>query len=155
VAGIGSGSFLIAAVQAVEEGSTGVVFVEGMAGIGKSVLLDEVARAARRGHCHLAHGRADELDQITPLGALLDGLCAAPRPIVSRDEVRGAGVSDQRMWMIDRLQSVLEAEAEASRRAFVITVDDLQWADHATWLAISSLPQRLFAGDSSSVTARY
>ena len=143
---------LIAAVQAVEEGSSGVVLVEGMAGIGKSVLLDEVARAARRGHCRLAQGRADELDQITPLGALLDGLCAAPRPIVSRDEFRGAGVSDQRMWMIDRLQSVLEAEA--SRRALAITVDDLQWADHASWLAISSLPQRLFGSPILWVLAR-
>jgi DNA-binding CsgD family transcriptional regulator/tetratricopeptide (TPR) repeat protein len=133
---------LNAAVHATEEGSGSLVLIEGMAGIGKSVLIDEVVRAARRSKCRVATGRADELDQITPMGALLSGLCTGPRPLVTSDDLGGAPMGDQRMWMLDRLTAVLESEA--SRRPLVITVDDLQWADQATWLAVRALPERLF-----------
>jgi DNA-binding NarL/FixJ family response regulator len=129
-------------VRSTAQGSGGVILIDGMAGIGKSVLLDEVARVGRDCQCHVSPGRADELDQITPMGALLIGLRAGPRPVLTAGDLRGAETSDQRMWVLDRLQSILEAEA--ARRPLVITVDDLQWADHATLLAVSSLPQRLF-----------
>jgi DNA-binding CsgD family transcriptional regulator len=133
---------LTSAVRTTEEGSGRVILIDGMAGIGKSVLLDEVARAGLSANCHVAAGQADELDQITPLSALLKGLRAGPRPVLTSDDLRGAETSDQRMWVLDRLCAVLEAEA--ARRALVITIDDMQWADHATLLAISSLPPRLF-----------
>src|SRR6516162_9889288 len=61
-------------VDAVVSGRSGVAVVEGMAGIGKTALLAEVARLGLGAGCVVAAGRADELDQISPMGGLLGAL---------------------------------------------------------------------------------
>jgi DNA-binding CsgD family transcriptional regulator/tetratricopeptide (TPR) repeat protein len=134
---------LAAAVQAVTAGAGGAVVVEGMAGIGKSVLLEEVSRLAQAAGCTVAVGRADELDRITPMAALLRALRSGKLPALTNGDVEKLQADDQRLWLLDRLQQMLEAEA--ARRPLVVIIDDLHWADDTTLLAAGSLPMRLFS----------
>ena len=133
-------------------GGGGIAMVEGMAGIGKSVLVEEVATRCRGAGCTVAAGRADELDQITPLGALLSGLRAGQRPVLAGNDLAGVEAGDQRIGVLDRLSHILETEA--ARRPLVIIVDDLQWADHVTLLAVASLPLRLVSAPIMWLLAR-
>jgi DNA-binding CsgD family transcriptional regulator/tetratricopeptide (TPR) repeat protein len=134
---------LAAATQAVADGAGGVVVVEGMAGIGKTVLLEEVGRLAEAAGCTVAAGRADELDRITPMAALLGALRSGKPPILTNGDVEKLQGDDQRLWLLDRLQQILEAEA--ARHPLVIIIDDMHWADDTTLLAVGSLPMRLFS----------
>src|SRR5215831_15595443 len=124
-------------------GAGGVMVVEGMAGIGKSVLLDEVGRLAHVAGCTVAPGRADELDRITPMAALLRALRSGKLPVLTNADVEKLHADDQRLWLLDRLQQMLEAEA--ARRPLVVVIDDMHWADDTTLLAAGSLPMRLFS----------
>jgi predicted ATPase len=54
-----------------------------------------------------------------------------------------AGLHDQRFAMIERVQAVLES-ASASRPVLVV-LDDLQWADPESVLALGSLARSLFS----------
>jgi DNA-binding CsgD family transcriptional regulator/tetratricopeptide (TPR) repeat protein len=134
---------LAAATRAVADGAGGVVVVEGMAGIGKSVLLEEEGRLAQAAGCTVAAGRADELDRITPMAALLRALRSGKLPVLTNGDVEKLQADDQRLWLIDRLQQVLEAEA--TRHPLAIIIDDMHWADDTTLLAAGSLPVRLFS----------
>jgi DNA-binding CsgD family transcriptional regulator len=129
-----------------------VALVEGMAGIGKSVLIDQVAQLGRRASCTITAGRADELDQITPMGALLSGLRSGHRPLLTANDLVGVQAGDQRIWVLDRLFDLLEIEA--ARHPLMIIVDDLQWADRMTLLAVASLPLRLISVPIMWVLAR-
>jgi DNA-binding CsgD family transcriptional regulator len=130
-------------VDRVSAGAGGTAIVEGMAGIGKTALIREVGRLSVAAGCTVAAGSADELDRITPMGALVNALLAPRPPLLTAGDLSELRASDQRWWVLDRLQQILEIESE--RHPLVITVDDLQWADHATVLAACSLPERLFS----------
>src|SRR6516164_4632522 len=134
---------LAAAVQAVAAGAGGVMALEGMAGIGKSVLLDEVGRLAHAAGCTVAAGRADELDRITPMAALLRALGSGKLPVPTIGDVEKLHADDHRLWFLDRLQQMLEGKA--ARHPLVIMIDDMHWADDITLLAAGSLPMRVFS----------
>jgi DNA-binding CsgD family transcriptional regulator/tetratricopeptide (TPR) repeat protein len=136
-------SRLSAMVDAVVSNRSGVAVVEGMAGIGKSALLEEVARIGDGAGCGVAAGGADELDRISPMGGLLGALRSGQPPVLTPGDLDGLPAADQRLLVLDRLYTILEVEA--ARRPLVITLDDLQWADDATLLAVGSLPLRLFS----------
>lgn len=53
------------------------------------------------------------------------------------------GLADQRLAVIDLIRATLEEAS--SRRPLLITLDDLQWADPATVLALGLLPVQLFS----------
>jgi DNA-binding CsgD family transcriptional regulator len=133
-------------------GGGGVALLDGMAGIGKSVLIDEVARLGRGAGCAVAPGRADELNQITPMGALLSGLRTDQRPLLAANDLVGVQAGDRRIELLDRLSDILGLEA--ARRPLVMIVDDLQWADHLTLVAVASLPLRLVSAPILWVLAR-
>jgi DNA-binding CsgD family transcriptional regulator/tetratricopeptide (TPR) repeat protein len=130
-------------VDSLVAGEGSAAILEGMAGIGKTALVEELARRGRAAGCAVASGAGDELDRITPMGALLAALRSGEPPILTAGDIRGLQASDQRLAMLDRLHEVLELEA--ARRPILVVLDDLQWVDHATLLAVGSLPQRLFS----------
>ena len=68
---------------------SGVAVVEGMAGIGKTALLDEVARLGLAAGCGVAAGGADELDQISPMGGLLGALRSGQPPLLTPGDLEG------------------------------------------------------------------
>jgi DNA-binding CsgD family transcriptional regulator len=131
-------------VTAAADGAGGVVVVEGPPGIGKSRLLAEAASFAADQGVQIAAGAADELDQVTPWAPLLRALSSTSPIVLSKHDLAAfRGLLDQRLALIERIREALE---ESSRnRALLITLDDLQWADAATVLALGLLPAQLFS----------
>ncbi len=75
------------------------------------------------------------------MGALLSALQRGDRPVLAANDLAGAQTGDQRIGLLDHLCDILEIES--ARHPLLIIVDDLQWADHVTLLAVASLPLRL------------
>ena len=125
-------------------GAGGIVVVEGAAGIGKSRLLAEARSRAAEGDLLVAAGGADELDQVTPWAPLLGALGSSEPPVLASGALGSLrSLSDQRLAVIERMQAALERTA--SSRPVLIILDDLQWADTATLLALGLLPLSLFS----------
>jgi DNA-binding CsgD family transcriptional regulator/tetratricopeptide (TPR) repeat protein len=117
-----------------------VLLVEGESGMGKSQLLGDAAEAAARRGFILARGGADEACRLTPLAPLMTALGQ------SAQTMRAGGTPppdaiDQRLWLVERLQARLEERA--ARGPFLLTLDDLQWADPTTLMALRSLVPEL------------
>jgi len=126
------------------EGAGSVVVVEGAAGIGKSRLLAEASEHAATAGLLVATGGADELDQVTSWGLLLRALSSSDPPVMTSADLDSLrDLTDQRLAVVERMRAVLE-QAAASRPLLVV-LDDLQWADPATLLALGSLPAALFS----------
>jgi len=135
---------LEALTAAARDGAGGVVVVEGAAGIGKSRLLIQACERAGRRGLLVASSAADELDQVSPWGSLLRALAMSTPAVLTSAELDSLrSLSDQRLAMIARMHTALE-RAAASQPVLVV-VDDLQWADAATLLALGSLPPSLFS----------
>jgi DNA-binding CsgD family transcriptional regulator len=66
------------------DGRPGTVMIEGVAGIGKTRLLDEVIGRARASGLRVGVGRADPDDRHTPFVPLLSALFDPSDPIVDR-----------------------------------------------------------------------
>jgi DNA-binding CsgD family transcriptional regulator len=131
-------------VAATAYGAGGIAIVEGAAGIGKSRLLAEAARMAADRGLLVAAGVSDELDQVTPWAPLLRALSSTSPMLVSAADLAPSRVlADQRLAVIETIRTALERASH--RRPLLITLDDLQWADPATLLALGSLPGKLFS----------
>jgi DNA-binding CsgD family transcriptional regulator len=129
-------------LDAVGAGVGSVVLITGSAGVGKSALLAEAATMAGDRGIRVFHGSGDVAAQVVPLGPLLDALVVSNDPPVDAGVLRELSRSpDQRFWLLRELQECLEQAA--LRTPMVITIDDLQWADAATLIALSTLPRRL------------
>jgi DNA-binding CsgD family transcriptional regulator len=116
-------------LKAAETGRAGVLLVEGEQGTGKSVLLEEAARAAVARGLTLVSGRARELS-LTPAEPLLSALGEPPPADPS-----------QRLWIVERMRSNLERQAGAG--PVLVSLDDLHWADPATLAAVQALSRQL------------
>ena len=124
---------------AARDGAGGVIVVEGAAGIGKSRLLAEASGRAAAAGLLVAAGGADELDRVTSWGVLLRALSANDAPIMTSADLDSLrDLTDQRLAVAERMRAALE-QAAASRPLLMV-LDDLQWADPASLLALGSLP---------------
>ncbi len=145
------------ALGRVAAGGPAIVLVEGEAGIGKSRLLAEVlVDAAGRG-MRVAAGRAEELERTRPFGVLAAALgCARSSPDPRRAAIagllaaQGAGdlgpitvTSDPglRFRVVDAFTDLVEELALAG--PVLLGLDDLQWADPSSLLAVGALARRL------------
>ncbi|HZE30516.1 MAG TPA: AAA family ATPase [Actinoallomurus sp.] len=123
-------------LRAAQDSRGGVLLIEGQSGMGKSRMLgDAIEAAAGRGFM-LAHGAADEPSQLAPLVPLMMALGESPQTL---REVKGrpSDTVDLRLWLIEQLQARLEERV--SHGPLLIALDDLQWADPTTALALRSL----------------
>jgi DNA-binding CsgD family transcriptional regulator len=131
-------------VAAAADGVGGIAIVEGAAGIGKSRLLAEAVQIAVDLGVQVAAGAADELDQVTPWAPLLRALSSTSPMLVSEADLAPLhALADRRLAVIECIRAAVERASH--RRPLLITVDDLQWADPATLLALGSLPAQLFS----------
>jgi DNA-binding CsgD family transcriptional regulator len=129
-------------LMAVSAGRGSVTVVEGAAGLGKSRLLLESARRARLAGVVVAHGRADEGRRLSPLSPLLEamrGVIPIPPVLVGTGLETPHTLDRGLRRLIERLTILLRGRA--SGQPILISLDDLQWADAATLLALQSMTE--------------
>jgi DNA-binding CsgD family transcriptional regulator len=133
---------LIESVMAVAAGHGCVVVVEGTAGLGKSRLVLEAVSWARRLGIAVAPSVADELHRVSPLTPLLAALRGCSPPILGDLKFDPVHVLDyDALWLIDQLEGALRRTSV--RQPVLITLEDMQWADPLTVVAVRSLTERL------------
>ena len=131
-------------LDAVRAGRGGTVLVSGLAGMGKTVLLEVAERMAREMNVQVLRGAGHVAAQVIPLSPLLEALVAAPGAPVDPAVLRDLSKSpDQRFWLVRELQEGLERAA--LRAPVLIALDDVQWADAGTLAALGTLPRQLAA----------
>ena len=145
------------AVDRVVSGRPAVVLIEGEAGIGKTRLLAGVLEDARGRGMQVAAGRAEELERTRPFGLVAAAFgCVRSSPDPRRAAIaallatHGGGeggpitvTSDPglRFRAVDAFADLAEELALAG--PLVIGVDDLQWADPSSLLALAAVSRRL------------
>ncbi|MFG1911450.1 AAA family ATPase [Kribbella sp. NPDC048928] len=136
----------IAALQerldAVHGGVGGTVLVTGLAGTGKTVLLDQLERSALDAKVRVFRGVCDIAGHAIPFGPLFQALAHGPDAPVDPAVLRDLSQSpDQRFWLVRELQEALERFALDC--PVLISIDDVQWADEATLAALGTLTRQL------------
>ena len=133
---------LLRGVDELRRGRGGVTVIRGAAGLGKSSLLAAAEEQARDAGVRVFHRQATVMGDAVPLAPLLDALVATDDSPVDVGTLRQlSGSADQRFWVLRELEERLERAALDG--PVMIGLDDVQWADPATLIAISVLPKRL------------
>jgi DNA-binding NarL/FixJ family response regulator len=129
-------------LDAVRGGRGGVMLVTGAPGLGKTALADAGEDMARQRGIEVFRGAGGVGAQVIPFGAVLEALMSAPGAPVDQVVLRDLSHSpDQRFWLLRAIQESLERVA--LRAPALIVLDDMQWADAASLLSLSRLPQQL------------
>ncbi|MGS2646563.1 ATP-binding protein [Streptosporangium sp. G12] len=132
---------VLALLGGVTSATGSVMLVEGEPGTGKSLLLAEAASVATARGTAVASGRADELGRLTPLGPLLAALEGSPTasmPVTRSAFPDGPGLL---LWLAEQVRTSLERRLASG--PLLVVLDDLQWADPATVMALRTMPSRL------------
>ncbi|MBN1813522.1 MAG: tetratricopeptide repeat protein [Anaerolineae bacterium] len=160
---------LLAHLEAVIGGQGGAVLVEGEAGVGKTRLLQEVARGAEWREAQACWGRGRELAGLPPYGVLQEALRAALSPLRAtqlaglvegiwlREMSRllpelaewlpdlpphvDVGPEQQRARLLEALARTVSALGHIASHLLIL--EDLQWADASTLSALAHLTPRL------------
>lgn len=121
----------------VRGGKSGCAMIEGEAGIGKSTLVAWICGIGEGTAMDVFRGGADELDRSRAFGALTAALGVAPAPV----DPASAATPGAEFRAVDRL--VEYVEGRALRGPLLIALDDLQWADRETIVALRAIGRRL------------
>jgi DNA-binding CsgD family transcriptional regulator len=143
-----AGALLDRAAQGAAAGASCVLLVDGEPGIGKSLLLRDCAQVAGGQGFSLATGVADRLGQTIPFFPLATAL----RQPLTGGEPPPDDPADAVPARIGALHDQLIERAAVA--PVLVSVDDLQWADHATLLALRVLPGQLARHPVAWVLAR-
>jgi len=126
----------------VVSGSGRVIVVEGASGIGKSRLLLEAIREAKRRGMRFGVSMAEPSERTVELAALLRALFDGAQPVIARGALPSIHTEPgQRFWLLRDLEDLLERAAQSE--PIVIVIDDAQWADAGTAAALRSLTRAL------------
>lgn len=129
-------------IAAARSGRGSVTLISGAAGSGKSRLLQESVRTAGRISVRAGVGVAEPGDRLVPLNSLMAALFGGPVPLLEASRLPDLpSGGEQRDWLIQELESVLEQAARTG--PLLICIDDLQWADAGTASALDVLTVRL------------
>lgn len=118
-------------------GQGSLMVVEGPPGIGKSRLVREVLSRAELAGARALWGKACEDQQMVPFGPLFEAVLRVP-PICDADKLRELSArDDSRFWVVRDLQSAIAVAAADA--PVCIAIDDVQWADAGTVVALHAL----------------
>ncbi|MET7330136.1 AAA family ATPase [Nonomuraea sp. NPDC005650] len=129
---------VVGLIRAAQAGRGGVVLIEGRPGVGKSRMLDVAATAAGKAGLGIARGVADELTQLVPLAPLMSALGES---LSLGDCASISGPADQRLLLLEGLQEQLEQRV--AEGPLLLMLDNLEWADPMTLLALRSMTRDL------------
>jgi DNA-binding CsgD family transcriptional regulator/tetratricopeptide (TPR) repeat protein len=128
-------NILTDAITALERGTGSCVVLTGVAGIGKTLLLDSAVSLAGERRLLVARGRATELDRVAPLSTVVTTL----RSVLGPDRLPPIGANQY-----SRIDLVTERLEEVTReRPLVVVIDDAQWTDELSAFALRVLIPRL------------
>jgi DNA-binding CsgD family transcriptional regulator/tetratricopeptide (TPR) repeat protein len=130
---------LSSAVTATAAGVGSCAVVTGAPGIGKTRLLGTSMDAARAMGLAVAPGQAAELDRVAPLTTVVSALQRTVPVPVDLSSLRHH--EGDRFWYIDRLAEALEKYA--AECPLLAVIDDAQWADEFSALALRVLVPEL------------
>jgi DNA-binding CsgD family transcriptional regulator len=122
---------------AAQGGESACAMVEGEAGIGKSTLVAWACEIARGMSLQVFRGGADELDRSRSFGALEAALGVTPAPT----EAIPTDTPGAEFRALDQLLELVEERALSA--PVLIAVEDLQWADGETIVALRAIGRRL------------
>lgn len=139
-------AMLRAAVMPISRGTGGFLWIEGEQGIGKTTLLNEALGDVHG--CQLAWATGDELGQMVPLRALVNGLAITSSSPDPRRAALAAVVQQLEPLPVGRDREGAEAAVE-SMVAFIgqlcadgpliLVVDQLHWLDAVSWHVLRRL----------------
>ena len=127
-------------VRRVAAGASGVLFVVGEAGLGKTSLIDRACGLAAAAGLAVGLGRGHPLETGLPFGLAaqaLDGL--GSRGLLGEDEPGHGSAADRAA----RFYAVLRWLQRPAASALLLAVDDLQWADADSLALLSFLCRRM------------
>jgi DNA-binding CsgD family transcriptional regulator/tetratricopeptide (TPR) repeat protein len=142
-----------AVIEHTSRGRSGALVLEGPPGIGKSRLVDEACRRAAGAGLSVGSATALELGELAPLGCFLDLVSSTTPSIIGFEELGEVdGATDPRLALLGRLQDAIEARAR--RAPVTLAIDDLQWADELSVLAVANLARQLASYPVTWIVAR-
>jgi ATP/maltotriose-dependent transcriptional regulator MalT len=140
-------------VASTARGLGSVVLVDGPAGIGKSLLLAQACARAAEAGVSVACTAAHELGDLAPLGCFVDLLgSSAPPMLEAGDLVIDRAAQDPRLALLGQLRDAIETRAR--EQPTMLAIDDLQWADELSVLALGTLARQLAGYPVSWLLAR-
>jgi len=137
-------------LEQTKQGSGGMLLVEGKPGLGKSALLAEAAFAASSLGFVVAAAAADEFSRFVPAGPVL---AALGQPLFWPESPDGRGeFAEGPTSVVEHVGRQLERKVQPG--PLLVCLDDLQWADPATLLALRSMPTQLASYPLAWILAR-
>jgi DNA-binding CsgD family transcriptional regulator len=132
---------LRASIARAAAGHSQVVLIEGEPGIGKSRLVATACEHARADGFEVLVGVCDDLAAPRPFAALLAALGVSS----DADTHDAADAGSTNPGMEYRVVEALGAHVErlAERASLLLAIDDLQWADASTLVALRSIARRV------------
>jgi DNA-binding CsgD family transcriptional regulator/tetratricopeptide (TPR) repeat protein len=128
--------------RAAGQGRGCVLSVTGDPGIGKTTLLEAIRAHALSMGFAVGFAKVDEVSAITPGAPVLLALRSRSRPLLDDAAFRSlAALYDKTLWLVDRIADLLETRAQHG--PILIVLDDMQWADPLSRLAVRILASRL------------
>ncbi|GAA3221712.1 ATP-binding protein [Actinocorallia longicatena] len=138
----GRAAEIAARIRRLGEGRGGILIIEGMPETGKSRLAGEARALAESAGIRVLSGAGERVRRTVPFGALRRALESGTGSVADAGIVRTLSESaDQRFWLFPALGDQLRrASLEAP---LLVIVDELQWCDTGTLLALRALAPRL------------
>jgi DNA-binding CsgD family transcriptional regulator len=123
-------------------GHSSVVLVEGGAGFGKTRILRAAADLAEELGLCTGYGWAAAADNAVPMSPFFVALFDGPHPLVHAGERNKLHyLPEQQYWLLEEIESLIEQAAV--EQPLLVAIDDVQWADNGSLLALRTLPARL------------